>query len=198
MDAEEILRFWFGETADDGLSQPAQIERWFQKSDALDAEIRERFLASWEAITAGQREAWLTQPRSLLAYVLVLDQFSRNMFRGQAAAFSGDTRAMSAVRSAVTRYTDQLLPGHLRLFLYMPYMHSELPADQDRCVALFTRFRDQSEGPLREMLADNVGFAERHRTIITRFGRFPHRNEALSRVSTPQEQEFLKQPGSSF
>jgi uncharacterized protein (DUF924 family) len=198
MDAEEILSFWFGPTADDGLSQPTQIERWFAKSDALDAEIERRFFPRWQEIMAGERESWRIQPRSLLAYVIVLDQFSRNMFRGQPAAFSGDRRALSAVKQAVERQADQLLPGHLRIFLYMPYMHSEQLADQDECVALFTRFRDESSGALREMLTNNVGYAERHRAVIERWGRFPHRNEALGRVSTPEELEFLKQPGSSF
>lgn len=198
MDAEEILLFWFGPTADDGLAQPAWIERWFQKSDELDAEILRRFLPSWEAIMAGERESWLVQPRSLLAYVIVLDQLARNMFRGEAAAFSGDQRALAAAKDAVARGRDELLPGHLRLFLYMPFMHSEQLADQEQCIALFTRFRDQSSGALQAMLGENIKYAERHRDIVASFGRFPHRNQTLRRVSTPEELSFLQQPGSSF
>lgn len=198
MDPEEILTFWFGETADDGLSQPAVVERWFMKSDALDGEIERRFFGIWQEIIAGERESWRVQPRALLAYVIVLDQFSRNMFRGQPAAFSGDRRALGAVKQAVERHADQLLAGHQRIFLYMPYMHSEQLSDQEECVALFTRFRDEASGPLRDMLSSNIGYAERHRDIIARWGRFPHRNDALGRVSTPEEVEFLKQPGSSF
>lgn len=198
MDAEEILQFWFGNTADDGLTQPPLIDRWFRKSDAFDLEIQQRFLACWREIMAGEREAWLVQPRSRLAYVIVLDQFSRNMFRGQPAAFSGDARALVAVHDAVARGIDQLLPGHLRIFLYMPYMHSEQRDDQEQCIALFVRFRDQSQGVLREMLTYNIGFAEQHRDIIARFSRFPHRNQILGRPSTPEELAFLQEPGSSF
>jgi uncharacterized protein (DUF924 family) len=198
MDAEEILLFWFGNTADDGLTQPPLIDRWFRKSDAFDAEIRHRFLGCWQAIMAGEHEAWLAQPRSRLAYVIVLDQFSRNMFRGQPAAFSGDPRVLVAVHDAVARGLDQLLPGHLRIFLYMPYMHSEQLEDQEQCIALFVRFRDQSQGVLREMLTYNIGFAEQHRDIIARFGRFPHRNQVLGRPSTSDELSFLQEPGSSF
>lgn len=198
MDAEDVLEFWFGDTNADGLADAAHITRWFMKSEALDTEIRQRFLPCWKAIMAGEHEAWLERPRSLLAYVIVLDQFSRNIFRGQPAAFTGDERALNAAKDAVARGIDQLLPGHQRVFLYMPFMHSERLADQETCVALFTRFRDQVSGPLRETLGENLEFARRHRDIIARWGRFPHRNRTLGRVSTPEEEAFLEQPGSSF
>lgn len=174
---DEVLAFWF-----------ADPTRWWKKDPAFDAEVQGRFLALHDAIMRGEREDWLATPRGALAYVVVLDQFSRNMFRGTGRMFASDARALAAARRALARGDDRALAADERIFLYMPFMHSEDIADQDRCVALFTA--SPSEEQLR--------YAEMHRDIIRRFGRFPHRNALLGRASTPEEEEFLKQPGSSF
>jgi uncharacterized protein (DUF924 family) len=173
---DDVLTFWF--------SDPA---RWWKKDPAFDAEVRDRFLTLNEAIERGEHEDWLGTPRGILAYVVVLDQFSRNLFRGSARSFACDARALAAARVAIDRGFDRVLSFEERSFLYMPFMHSERIADQDRCVQLFTSEAKES-----------LSFAERHRDIIRRFGRFPHRNALLGRSSTPEELEFLKQPGSSF
>ena len=173
---DDVLVFWF--------SDPA---RWWRKDPTFDAEISDRFLALHDFLDRGEREDWLQTARSTLAYVIVLDQLSRNMFRGTARMFASDARAHAAAQRALDRGDDRALSKAERTFLYMPFMHSEDVADQDRCVALFT-----SAAP------DQLRFAEQHRDIIRRFGRFPHRNALLGRESTPEEQEFLKQPGSSF
>ena len=173
---DDVLTFWF---ADPG--------RWWKKDPAFDEQIRDRFLALHEVIERGEHEGWLETARGTLAYVVVLDQFSRNLFRGSARSFACDARALAAARGALDRGFDRLLSVDERSFLYMPFMHSERIADQDRCVQLFA-----SESP------ESLSYAERHRDIIRRFGRFPHRNAPLGRPSTPEELEFLKQPGSSF
>jgi uncharacterized protein (DUF924 family) len=197
-DPEQILRFWFGGIAPDGKADAAHAEHWWQKDDAFDATIRERFLPTWQAAMRGDLDAWLQDPRGRLAYVIVLDQFSRNMFRGTPEAFAGDPRALAAAREGIELGHDRALVGEERVFLYMPFEHSERIEDQERCIALFTAFRDETEGPLRAVLEANVGYAERHREIIARWGRFPHRNAILGRASTPEELTFLTQPNSSF
>jgi uncharacterized protein (DUF924 family) len=198
MDSPQVLAFWFGTLDAQGLADAAHVERWWRKDPQLDAEIRSRFQADWEELTRAPA-APPADPRELLAQVIVLDQFSRNMFRGDPRSFSADPQALALARSAVAAGMDQSLPGHLRVFLYMPFMHSEQLADQDECVRLFAAFRDQvPDGSFHAGLESNLRFAEQHRDIIARFGRFPHRNEVLGRPSTPEETEFLKQPGSSF
>jgi uncharacterized protein (DUF924 family) len=174
---DEVLDFWFADEA-----------RWWKKDPTFDGEIRERFGSLHAAIERGDHEAWLTTPSGTLAYVVVLDQFSRNMFRDTPQAFASDTQARRAASAALARGDEQRLPNAQRAFLYMPFMHSESLADQDRAVELFRTLEGKAQ----------LDYAERHRAIIRRFGRFPHRNAILGRASTPAELEFLKQPGSSF
>lgn len=198
MTPDEVLAFYLGPLDSEGLAKPEQAQRWWRKDAAYDAEIKRLAEASWHAIVKGEREDWLAQPRSRLAYVIVLDQFSRNMFRGEARAFAADPQALHAAIGGIELGHDSTLVGHERVFFYMPCMHSEELAMQERCVELFSQFRDESHGRLREILDDNCNFAQRHRDVIARWGRFPHRNATLGRPSTPDEVEFLKQPGSSF
>lgn len=195
---EEVLSFWLGQVDADGLASEATAARWYTKDPAFDAEVRARFGATWSALMRGAHDGWREAPRSLLAYVIVLDQLSRNMFRGKGQAFASDGRALSAARDGIAQGLDRSLVGQERVFLYMPFMHSEELATQDECVRLFTAFRDQSAGPLRQVLEQNVDYAVRHRAVIAQWGRFPHRNQVLDRTSTAEELVFLQQPGSSF
>lgn len=195
---EDVLWFWLGDVDGDGLADKALTARWWRKDPEFDQEIAAKFEPTWQAIMAGEREAWLAEPHSRLAFVIVLDQFSRNMFRNTPRAFEGDERVLAAVNEGVELGFDRSLHGHERVFFYMPFMHSEDLAMQDRGVELFAALRDSSEGRVREAVASNVDFAKRHRDIVERWGRFPHRNAVLGRESTPEEREFLKQPGSSF
>ena len=185
MTHQEVLEFWFG-------SAGARRREWFTKSDRFDREVRERFLNLHEDAAAGRLRGWEEAPRSLLALIIVLDQFPRNMFRGTARAFASDERALDAARHALARgYDRQLLPAE-RMFVYLPFEHSEALDDQllscelTRPLAAFEETRDVYQ------------YAERHYAIVARFGRFPHRNGALGRPSTPEEIEFLKEPGSGF
>ena len=195
---EDVLWFWLGDLDEDGLAEAALAQRWWRKDDALDREIRAKFDSTWQAIMAGDRESWLDDPHSRLAYVMVLDQFGRNMYRGTAQAFAGDERALSAAAEGVERGHDRALHGHERGFAYMPFMHSESLPMQERSLELFVALRESGSDRARDALASNVEFARRHRDIIVRFGRFPHRNTVLDRVSTAEERAFLKEPGSSF
>lgn len=195
---EEVLGFWFGELSADGRGDQAHAQRWWTHDPAFDATVRQRFGALYAAVAAGEREDWLEAARGALAYVIVLDQFSRNMFRDSASMFAQDARAVRAALSAIDRGFDRQLALDERGFLYMPLMHSEELALQDRCVAHFSAFRDELAGDARARVAHSLDFAERHRAIVQRFGRFPHRNRALGRSSTPEELEFLTQPGSAF
>lgn len=195
---EDVLRFWFGELDAQGMASEAISRRWWTRDDAFDLRVRGEFGETFQAAMDGRHEAWRDEPRSLLAYVIVLDQFSRNMFRNDPRAFSADPRALEAARVGVDAGLDRMLVGVARMFLYMPFEHSEDLRMQDRSVALFTAFRDESTGPLREQLDYFRTFAIRHRDVVARWGRFPHRNAVLGRTTSEEEREFLSQPGSSF
>jgi uncharacterized protein (DUF924 family) len=171
----DVLQFWFGRDRKD----------WFAKNDAFDAEIRERFLATYEAAAAGRLASWKSAARDCLALVIVLDQFPRNMFRGSARAFAADALAREAARLILERGWDKGYTDDERTFAYLPFEHSEAMEDQETSMRLF-------EGN------ESLEWARKHHEIIRRFGRFPHRNAVLGRQSTPAEIEFLKQPGSGF
>ena len=185
---EAVLDFWFGPLEARGKARP----EWFRKDPAFDAEIRRRFGRLHRAAAERQLEPWRASPAPMLALVVLLDQFSRNLFRDDARAFAQDAHARECAREALDRGDDLLALPVERQFLYMPFEHSEDEADQDRGVELM-RALDAFE-ETRGL----VEWAEKHRTIIRRFGRFPHRNAALGRESTPAEREFLAQPGSGF
>ncbi len=170
---EQVLDFWFREL-DRAL--------WFRATPALDADIRRRFESTCEQALAGQLTHWRRNAAGCLALVIVLDQFPLNMYRGTAEAFAGEAPAREIAAHAIARGFDTQLDAAQKAFLYMPYMHSEDPADQDRSVALF-----EAAG-----LEDNVKWARHHRDIVRRFGRFPHRNAILGRASTEEEAAWLR------
>ena len=196
--AEEVLDFWFGQLDEEGRARPEVSQRWFQKSDAFDEEIRRRFEGLYEEIAAGEHREWLQSPRGRLAYVIVLDQFSRNMFRDTPKMYALDDTALEVALEGIEADEEQQLAFAERPFLYMPLMHSESLEMQERCVELFEQFRDELQGEKRERIEYNLTYAVDHLKIVERFGRFPHRNQILGRPSSEEEIEFLKQPGSSF
>lgn len=177
MDTKEVLKFWF----------QRDRKAWYQKNPAFDEEIRARFLPLHEQALKGELKCWQVEAASCLALVVVLDQFPRNMFRNSARAFAADPLARDAARVIVERGWDRSMSVDERTFAYLPFEHSESPADQALSCELMK--------PLGEEL---YRYAVRHKEIIDRFGRFPHRNAALGRASTPEEEAFLKQPGSGF
>jgi uncharacterized protein (DUF924 family) len=171
----DILAFW----------REAGRDRWYRKDDAFDAEVRRRYLELWRAAMAGELSSWEASDDGALALVIVLDQFPRNMFRGEAQAFSSDAAAREVAHRAIVRGADARIEPVLQEFIYMPFMHSEHLVDQLRCVELF---RDSEE---------NIKYAREHADIIRRFGRFPHRNHILGRTTTPEEKTFLDAGGFS-
>ena len=193
-----ILQFWFGDVDALGRSDVMHSRRWFMKDDAFDHEIADRFGETFADVRAGHREQWLDDPRGRVAYVIVLDQFPRNMFRGTARMFEGDRQALAAAVEGIARHDDAELNVNERSFLYMPYMHSEDIDMQDRSVALFKELAAGAPSELRGSLVAAVQYAEKHREIVTRYRRFPHRNAVLGRESRPEELAFIAQPGSGF
>jgi len=190
-DAGTVVDFWFGAP---GSAEHGTARRvWFAKDTAFDAGIRERFGALIEQALRGELDEWGNEPRSALAQVLLLDQFTRNAFRDSPRAFAGDPRALAAATRMVGLRQDEELPSFMRGFVYLPYEHAEGLAMQDEAIRLLTRLA--AADPAQRSMLD---YAHRHRAIIERFGRFPHRNAILGRRSTAEEIAFLKQPGSGF
>jgi uncharacterized protein (DUF924 family) len=198
MTPETVLEFWIGALDANGIADAEHTRRWWTHDAAFDTQVSTRFGALHEAVARGEHEAWLASPRGLLAYVIVLDQFSRNMFRGSARTFAHDAQALRAALQGIARGDDRVLACDERTFLYMPLMHCEAVAHQDRCVDLFAALARSVAPAARERYVNYLEFAQRHRDIVNRFGRFPHRNAQLGRDSTADELAFLQEPGSSF
>jgi uncharacterized protein (DUF924 family) len=188
---EDVLSFWFG----DGTRYRRE---WFAKDDKLDGEIRARFGDAIENAARGEFDAWKATTRGRLALVILLDQFSRNVFRGTSRAFAQDARARELAVAAIDRGDDRALTALERHFLYMPLTHAEDRAAQALSVGLFEGLALEAPQGLAEALAGAAKYARMHRDIVDRFGRFPHRNAILGRASTAEESEFLSQPGSGF
>jgi uncharacterized protein (DUF924 family) len=186
----DVLNFWFGEPDDPyyGSSRP----EWFVRNDDFDAAIRERFGDAVETALNGGFEKWRDDFAGALSLTILLDQFPRNIYRGTAKMFAGDLRSRTVVARALEYALDTPLSPCQRLFLYLPFEHSEEPQDQIFCIQLFEAMPNVPEK------GQWLEYARKHKEIIDRFGRFPHRNEVLGRPSTPEEIEFLKQPGSGF
>lgn len=195
---DAVLSFYCGELGPDGRAPEEKTSAWWKKDPAFDQSIRDMFGGLHAVLNAGQRPDWLETPEGNVAAVIVLDQFSRNMFRDTAGMFASDERALALACEAIALGWDKQLPFAHRALLYMPFMHSERLTMQERCVALFDELAKETEGACSEAAQNNHGYAVRHRDIVARFGRFPHRNVALGRVSTEEEEAFLKEPGSSF
>lgn len=188
--ATAILDFWFGHPDAPGYGK--QQTFWFNPQPGFDEELRNRFLKDYQKAAQGFLDDWMDLPHTCLALILLLDQFPRNMFRGTPQAFATDWEALSTAQHAVSQgYDRELLPVQ-RWFIYLPFEHSENIEHQRRCVKLFQQISHDPES------AAAIAHAFRHMEIIERFGRFPHRNLILGRTSTPEEKEFLLQPGSSF
>jgi len=187
--AEELLAFWFSDRA---------RKLWFDRNEAFDEEIRSRFGPLSLEGARGGLTAWEEAPQSALALVVLLDQFPRNMHRGRAEAFACDPLARAVAGRAIGRGFDLMLQRDRRFFFYLPFEHSEDPAEQDRSVALFHAWVEAAPEEIKPKALEQFEYVLRHQEIIRRFGRFPHRNAALGRTSTAEEAEFLKEPRSSF
>jgi uncharacterized protein (DUF924 family) len=182
--AADILDFWFRGDPNEWRTDP-----WFRKSDAFDAEIRTRFATAVQAAQDGVLDPWTATPEGTLALLILLDQFARNIHRGSHLAFAGDAHARRIARAAIAGGIEDRLTPVQRVFLYLPFEHSEAMDDQDDSIRLFESL---PAAPWRDSVVD---YAHRHRDVIREFGRFPHRNAALGRASTPAEQAWLDAGG---
>jgi uncharacterized protein (DUF924 family) len=188
--AKAILDFWFGAPGSAEYGKSRSV--WFKKDDAFDAEIAARFGALQRAAATGCYDPWQATPKGALALIVLLDQFPRNMYRGTPTAFACDVHAQRIARNAVAHGFDRALLPVQRAFVYLSFEHAEDMASQNMSLHLFAGTRND------DGYANNMDYARRHHAIVTRFGRFPHRNDILGRKSTPEEIEFLRQPGSGF
>lgn len=196
--AATVLDYWFGSAGGDTATAQAQQKLWWSKNETVDADIRKRFGGLVDAAATGRHDDWALDPRGRLALILLFDQFPRNMYRDTPRAFALDPLACKLALAGIATNADRGLKAIERVFFYLPLEHAESPELQERCVALFTALAAGVPEADRKTFAGYVDYAVRHRDVIHRFGRFPHRNRILGRASTPEEIEFLKQPGSSF
>ena len=189
-DWPDVLDFWFGSLNDTGQADDVQRSLWFQTNAQFDAECR-TFEPLLDKALTGNLEAWRNSPKSTLAYIVLCDQLPRNIFRGTAAAFKWDPLALAAARSGVAAGQDRTLALDERAFFYMPFEHSERMIDQYLAVGLFATLRDEAPGELRSIYGNMLRFAQQHRDIILRFGRYPHRNAVLGRESSSEELAYI-------
>lgn len=179
---DDVLKFWLDEVGESG---------WYEPAEGLDDTIRDRFQDAWRHGRDGGNALWLTYASGTLAYIILMDQFPRNMFRGEGTAFATDRQAGAAAKVAIHRKWDMAIDAPARQFFYLPLMHSENLCDQDRCVRLiFERMPETGDGQLIH--------AQAHRDVIRQFGRFPYRNAALGRATTASEREYLAAGGYAY
>jgi len=196
---DSLLAYWIGDAADDAAAAKAQHKLWFKKSFQTDTEIADRFSETLSALASGLAFDWAVQsPRARLAAIIAFDQFPRNMFRGTPAAFEFDSRALDLCTHGVLLAEDMGLKPVERQFFYLPLEHSERLSDQDLSVKAFGGALTSAPEPFKPLMQDALDYAEQHRDVIARFGRFPHRNKILGRTSTTEERAYLAEPGSGF
>jgi len=194
----ELLTLWFGDDEDDARVGDSRSDLWWGQSSETDEMLGVRFGQAASAAAAGTLDHWTGSPRGRLALILLLDQVPRAIWRGTPAAFAQDEKARSVAGRGLASGADRLLRPIERVFFYLPFEHSEDPADQEHSVELFKSLAAEVPDEWRTTFDNFLDFAIRHQQIVDRFGRFPHRNAILSRESTQEEVEFLKEPGSGF
>lgn len=196
--AEEVLAFWFADSLESGEAADARSAVWFGADEAFDEVCRARFGELPDQALRGELDHWLTTPRGVLALVIVLDQFPRNLYRESAQAYAYDQAARVAASLVIAKGLDETLHPLEASFLYLPFEHSEDLLDQQRALELFRALEDRVDEEDEERFAKLTDYAKRHYEIIARFGRFPHRNEILDREPTPEEQRYLDEGGDRF
>ena len=189
---EDVLAFWIGDPAEDVRDPGARVRRWFMGGEAVDRDVRERFGDLVAAAQRGELDGWSVSARSRLALVILLDQLSRNVFRGDARAHAGDQKALALAVEAYDRRWDEELSLEERRWLVMPLLHAESVATLDRAKGIFAGLAAEAPAGQKDGFEGGVARAEKYRAVVARFGRFPHRNALLGRVSTPDEEAFLE------
>lgn len=195
---DSILNFWFGDLSGADAVPPERFRLWFAGEEETDRLVRDRFEADLSRAMDGEYDHWPETPRGALALIILLDQFSRHIHRDTPGAYACDPKALDICRAALAHDQDRSLSIVERAFFYLPLEHSEDSDMQELSVRLFRRLLEESPEGMKKMCESFLDYAERHRVIIKRFGRFPHRNAALGRQTTTEERAFLQEPGSSF
>lgn len=195
---EDLLDFWFGDVPPQGPVPPERLRFWFTGGDETDGRIRERFENLVQRGAGGEFDSWSSSPRGRLALIVLLDQFPRNIHRKTPAAYAHDPKALELSLAGLRAGDDRSLATLEKAFFYLPLEHSEDLRMQEQSVDAFRRLLEEAPAALKAPCESFYDYAVRHRDVIARFGRFPHRNRVLGRASTPEEEEFLTQPGSSF
>lgn len=199
LEPDDVLGYWVGPAQDDPAVAQAKSALWFRKSFETDREIASHFLPTMAALASGLAHDWAQAgPRGRLAAIIALDQFSRNVFRGMPAAFENDALALSLALGGMVTRQDQGFTEVERLFFFLPLEHAEDRDMQTRCVSAMAHTADTARPGFEELATGWLDYAQRHKAVIDRFGRFPHRNAILGRRSTPEEEAFLREPGSGF
>jgi uncharacterized protein (DUF924 family) len=197
-DAAVIVDYWLADSGDSAEAAFAQKQRWYNGGDTVDAEIIEQFAADVEAALAGALDDWCARPIGALALVILLDQFTRTLYRGSATAFAGDAKALLIAESAVAAGLDRELSVPARVFLYHPYHHAESMPAQDQSIALLESIRADAPAPWHAYIDASIKGFGGHRQIVAQFGRYPHRNAALGRDSTQAELDYLDHGAQRF
>ncbi|MBU1394724.1 MAG: DUF924 domain-containing protein [Gammaproteobacteria bacterium] len=195
---DAVLDFWFGAPGSAAEVAARQRPLWFAKSAANDQIVVERFAETLVAAGKGELDSWANTPRGRLALIVVLDQFPHHVHRGHGQSFAYDARSLALALDMIERGEDARVTPIERVFVYLPLEHAESIEMQDRSVALYEKLANEAAADERQLFDGFLDYARKHRDVVARFGRFPHRNELLGRPSTPEEIEFLKQPGSRF
>lgn len=195
---DEILKFWFGDLKAEDVVGSNRMQLWFQKNPQTDEEIQNRFGNEVKEAASQNREDWKSTPRGTLAWIILLDQFSRNIYRNSPQSWKNDPQVLETCLSGLQKGFDKELTPIERVFFYLPLEHSEDKGVQAFSVKQFQNLARSISEKQKKQFENFLDYAIRHKEIIDRFGRFPHRNEILNRPSTSEEIEFLKQPGSSF
>ena len=196
--AESLLKFWLGELDEAGMVSAETSKKWFVKDELLDKSIARIYGSYLDTAGMGGMDRWAADPKALTALIILLDQFPRNIYRGLEKAYIYDKKALALSKHSIEKELYKTLPSMYAFFHFLPLMHSESLEDQDLCIEKLKELQENSEPSVRDFLAASIDSAHKHREIIARFGRFPHRNKALYRESTKEEVEFLTLPGSSF
>jgi uncharacterized protein (DUF924 family) len=196
--ANAIVNLWFGDDLETPKAVTERSQQWFASDPSFDELIRSRFKTLPDQALTGKFAGWARTPVPALALVLILDQFPRNLYRGSSRSFAYDSAAVDIAREAIALSLDRELHPLHAVFLYLPFEHSEHQELQDQCVSLFQQLVERAPSLLADRFNSFLGYAERHQAVIKQFGRFPHRNSVLGRISTPEEVEFLRAGGDIF
>lgn len=198
MEYKDILEYWFGELDEYGRTDESRFKLWFGKSEETDQYLTENYKDLLESAKRGELDSWKESAEGLVAFIVLLDQFSRNIYRDTAEMYAADEQVLSVAKRAVETGVDKEMPISHRVFTYLPFMHSENLEDQEQCIELFKGLQNEVPEEVKKSIQGNIDYAIKHRDVVKGYGRFPHRNEILGRESIEEEKVYLSNPDAGF